>query len=183
MARRGRGFPVHILLLAATAGGCLTPRAKEPSAGVAPAAPSNPAAVQLTAATEETAPRPESASVVLQANLAQPPELLPPIDESPPAAPAASPQVYPIDFSSALAIAAGENPQVAYSRQRINEAFAQMRAAEILWVPSLRGGMNYNKHEGAIQDVAGNFINTSRGSLYSGLGAAAVGASSPAIPG
>ena len=83
----------------------------------------------------------------------------------------------------ALAIAVGENPQVAYSRQRINEAFAQLRSAEVLWVPSLCAGMNYNKHEGTIQDVAGNIIETSRGSVYTGLGAQAVGASSPAVPG
>jgi outer membrane protein TolC len=88
-----------------------------------------------------------------------------------------------IDFATALAIAVGENPQVAFARQRVNEAFAQLQAAEVLWVPSLRAGMNYNKHEGTIQDVAGNIIETSRGSVYTGLGAQAVGAGSPAVPG
>jgi outer membrane protein TolC len=134
--------------------------------------------VQLASA--ESAP--ESATSDNQVVLALPPEVLPPvgggIDVEPPAVPA-----IPIDFSSALAIAAGDNPQVAYSRQRINEAFAQMQAAEVLWVPSLRAGMNYNKHEGTIQDVAGRMIETSRGSVYSGLGAQAVGAGSPAVPG
>ncbi len=43
--------------------------------------------------------------------------------------------------------------------------------------------MNYNKHEGRIQDVAGTVIETSRGSFYSGVGANAVGAGSPAVPG
>jgi outer membrane protein TolC len=43
--------------------------------------------------------------------------------------------------------------------------------------------MNYHKHEGRIQDVAGTIIETSRGALYTGLGAAAVGAGSPAVPG
>jgi outer membrane protein TolC len=182
MARRGGGFPIHILLFAvATAGGCLAPRAKSPPANAASSATLNAAAVQLTSAEEEAAPRKEPTADVVQADLAQPPELLPPVDQ-PPADPA-SPRIYPIDFSTALSIAAGENPQVAYSRQRINEAFAQMRSAEVLWVPSLRAGMNYNKHEGAIQDVAGNMIETSRGSVYSGLGAQAVGASSPAVPG
>lgn len=52
-----------------------------------------------------------------------------------------------------------------------------------MWLPSLRAGLNYNKHEGAIQDVAGHVFNTSRGSVYTGLGASAVGAGSPATPG
>jgi outer membrane protein TolC len=89
----------------------------------------------------------------------------------------------PIDFATALALAAGDNPQVAFARQRINESYAQWQRAEAMWVPSLRGGMNYNKHEGTIQTVEGQMIETSRGSVYSGLGAGAVGAGSPAFPG
>jgi outer membrane protein TolC len=111
-------------------------------------------------------------------NLAQPSALLSPAEEALP-----SSDVMAIDLPTALALATGENPQVAFARQRVTEAFAQMRAAEVLWVPSLRGGMNYNKHEGTIQDVAGNMIETSRGSAYAGMGAQAVGASSPAVPG
>ncbi|MBA3484966.1 MAG: TolC family protein, partial [Pirellulales bacterium] len=118
------------------------------------------------------------------ATLIQPPELLPPTEApNDTAANPAAGDVHPIDFATALAITTGQNPQVAFARQRINEAFAQMRAAEVLWVPSLRAGMNYNKHEGTIQDVAGNIIETSRGSVYTGLGAQAVGAGSPAVPG
>ncbi len=65
----------------------------------------------------------------------------------------------------------------------IAEAYAQSDRADYLWLPSLRTGMNYNKHEGAIQDVAGRVFDTSRGDLYGGLGAAAVGAASPTVPG
>jgi outer membrane protein TolC len=43
--------------------------------------------------------------------------------------------------------------------------------------------MNYNKHEGRIQDVAGSTIEASRGAAFGGLGANAVGAGSPAVPG
>jgi outer membrane protein TolC len=88
-----------------------------------------------------------------------------------------------IDLGTALQLTAGQNPQVAFAVERIEEAFAQLRAAEVLWVPSLRGGVNYNKHEGRIQDVQGNIIETSRGSVYTGFGAQAVGAGSPAVPG
>lgn len=88
-----------------------------------------------------------------------------------------------IDFGAALAIAAGQNPQVGLAQARVQEAYAHLAASRALWLPSLRVGGNYHKHEGRIQDVAGNIIETSRVSVYGGLGAAAVGAGSPAVPG
>lgn len=90
---------------------------------------------------------------------------------------------YPLDLGSVLGLADGQNPQVILARERINEAYAQVDRADILWLPSLRAGVNYNKHEGAIQDVAGTVFNTSRGALYGGMGAGAVGAGSPVFPG
>lgn len=88
-----------------------------------------------------------------------------------------------IDLGAALAMTAGQNPEVNFARQRVNEAFAQLQAAEVAWLPSIRAGANYHKHEGRIQDVAGEIIETSRGSIYTGMGAQAVGAGSPAVPG
>lgn len=126
---------------------------------------------------------PQTPAVIVPIALAQPLEMLPATESETPGSPTPQAAWVPIEFGEALVIAAGENPQAAFARQRINEAFAQARAAEILWVPSLRAGMNYNKHEGTIQDVAGNIIETSRGSVYTGLGAQAVGAGSPAVPG
>lgn len=125
------------------------------------------------------------------ATLQQPAELLPPVDggdsvenavEVDEAERSLAAEM-PIDLPTALAITTGQNPQVAFAQQRIQESFAKLQAANVLWVPTLRAGMNYNKHEGAIQDVAGTMIETSRGSVYNGLGAQAVGAGSPAIPG
>lgn len=107
-------------------------------------------------------------------------DTLPMADETvPPIAPAAM----PLDLGSALEMAAGQNPQVTFARQRIREASAQLQAANALWLPSLRAGVNYNKHEGRLQDVEGVVNDVSRGSLYSGFGAQAVGAGSPAVPG
>ena len=88
-----------------------------------------------------------------------------------------------LDLATLLWLVDGQNPQVALARERIAEAYAQCDRAEYLWLPSLRAGLNYNKHEGAIQDVAGRVFDTSRGAMYGGLGAAAVGAASPAVPG
>ncbi len=96
---------------------------------------------------------------------------------------AAAPTGYSIDLASAMQLAAGQNPNVMFARERINEAYAQHARAEALWLPSIRAGANWNKHEGRIQDVAGTVFNTSRGSYFGGLGANAVGAGSPTIPG
>lgn len=96
---------------------------------------------------------------------------------------AAAPTGYSIDLASAMQLAAGQNPNVMFARERINEAYAQHARAEALWLPSIRAGANWNKHEGRIQDVAGNVFNTSRGSYFGGLGANAVGAGSPTVPG
>ncbi len=92
-------------------------------------------------------------------------------------------QKYAIDLPSVMSMTNASHPLVAYMRWRVEEAEAQSQRAETLWLPSLRAGLNFNKHEGRIQDVAGNVINTSRGSFYGGLGAQAVGAGSPAVPG
>ncbi len=89
----------------------------------------------------------------------------------------------PIDLASVLQVTAGQNPQVGFAQQRIQEAYAQLQLAEVLWVPSLRAGVNYNKHDGVIQDVAGNMVTNSRSSVYTGFGAQAIGAGSPAVPG
>lgn len=95
----------------------------------------------------------------------------------------AVPAAQPLDLATLLWIVDGQNPQVALARERIAEAYAQRARAGYLWLPSLRAGLNYNKHEGAIQDVVGKVFDTSRGAAYGGLGAAAVGAGSPAVPG
>jgi outer membrane protein TolC len=88
-----------------------------------------------------------------------------------------------LDLPTALALAQGQNPRIALAQARVAQAQAAYAASRVLWLPSLRAGMNYNKHEGAIQDVAGQNILASRGAAFGGLGAAAVGAGSPAVPG
>jgi outer membrane protein TolC len=120
------------------------------------------------------------------------PEVVIPAESSPPdtteAMPEAPTNVSPsepqsIDLSTALALTAGRSPEVAWAKARIEESRARLSQADALWLPSLRLGMNINHHDGRIQDVAGTVIETSRSSLYGGLGAAAVGAGSPAVPG
>jgi len=89
----------------------------------------------------------------------------------------------PITLISVLEVVDQDNPNINIARHRIEEAYAVWQRAESLWLPSIRGGFNYNKHEGRIQDVIGENIETSRGAMYAGLGAGAIGAGSPVIPG
>lgn len=90
---------------------------------------------------------------------------------------------YPVDLATSIHLAGSESLAIALAREQWREAGARARAAEVLWLPSIRAGLNYNKHEGVIQDVVGNAFPTSRGAFYSGLGAGAVGAGSPSQPG
>ena len=125
--------------------------------------------IELTAAEEEVLPAPPAATV------REP-------DPQPVAEPNDDSLTQPIDLTTALMLT-NNGPQVAFARSRIEESFAQLDRAEALWLPSLRAGINYNKHDGAIQSVAGPLINTSRNALYGGLGANALGAGSPGVPG
>ena len=100
-----------------------------------------------------------------------------------PSSPQVDPDAYPINLATAVHLAGSESLAVALAREQWREAQARVTAAEALWLPSIRLGLNYNKHEGVIQDVRGTAFNTSRGAFYNGLGAGAVGAGSPSYPG
>jgi outer membrane protein TolC len=90
---------------------------------------------------------------------------------------------YSIDLPTALRLGDAENWQIAIAREQIVAALARVDAANALWLPSVRGGINYNRHDGAIQDVRGIQFNTTRQALYSGLGAGIYGAGTPMFPG
>jgi len=93
------------------------------------------------------------------------------------------PETLPIDLPTALRLANADNLQVALAREQIRQALAHVEQTRALWLPSIRGGANYNRHDGSIQAVPGNQFNTSRGAFYSGLGAGGYGVASPMIPG
>ena len=71
-----------------------------------------------------------------------PPKPAEPDQSSPTTSQMASPTGYAIDLASALQLACGQNPNVAFARERINEAYAQHARAEALWLPSIRAGAN-----------------------------------------
>ncbi len=94
-----------------------------------------------------------------------------------------APASIPVSLVAVLEAVDRENPLVNAARHRVEEAYAAWSRAEALWLPSLRAGGNYNKHDGRIQDVIGGNLDTNRNAVYGGLGASAVGAGSPAVPG
>ena len=91
---------------------------------------------------------------------------------------------HPIDLGTVLQLTDGQNPQVAFARARIQEAFAQLNRAQVLWLPSLRAGVTYDKHDGPAQQVDGNMLAAvSRSAFFTGFGGVLPGAATPAIPG
>lgn len=90
---------------------------------------------------------------------------------------------YPIDLGTALQLADAQNPQVAFVRERVTQAWAQQAAAEALWIPTLRGGVSYAEHDGTLQETPGGVIDAHRYSVQTGAGAAAFGAGPPMLPG
>jgi len=78
---------------------------------------------------------------------------------------------YPIDLLTAMRLAGANHLQIALATERIREACARLDQAEVMWVPNLNLGIGYNRHDGPIQDTAGNVIDVSRQSLYFGGGA------------
>lgn len=130
------------------------------------------------------APHPATPPTVRQVafNEHQPPEPLPAPGLRPAEIGSVAPE-YPIDLVTALRLADADNPIINLAREQIQQAYAETRAAEALWLPSIRGGMHWNKHEGPLLSSSGNLVDTSRGSIYTGMGAQAVGGGSPAVPG
>jgi outer membrane protein TolC len=94
----------------------------------------------------------------------------------------ATPQL-DLSLTSALGIAGGDNPRIAFAAARYREAFARLEGAQTLWLPSLRAGVSYNHHDGQLQASNGNVETVSRSALNAGLGVRSIGAGSPMTPG
>ena len=90
---------------------------------------------------------------------------------------------HPIDLSTTLALVAGQNPQVQFARWRINEAYAQLGSASVLWLPSIQAGVSYHRHDGTYQASNGAIVDVNRSSLQAGFGTGAAGAGTVPNPG
>ncbi len=73
-----------------------------------------------------------------------------------------------INLPTALRLANAEAWDIIIATQQMQIAAAQLEGANVLWLPTLIAGADYNYHSGPIQDVNGSVINTSRSGLYAG---------------
>lgn len=89
----------------------------------------------------------------------------------------------PINLPTALAMIGGQHPAVGFARWRVQEAYAQLDRAKVMWLPSIQSGFNYRRRDGNYQDVQGSIVDVNLNSFNYGLGAGAVGAGSPSQPG
>ena len=80
-------------------------------------------------------------------------------------------EAFPVDLPTILRLAGGRNWAVQLAWERINQAEANVDAAEVLWVPSLNVGIGATKHDGQIQATDGQIVDVSRNSLFVGGGA------------
>lgn len=86
----------------------------------------------------------------------------------------------PIDLPNALRLAGARSPQIAMARARVAEALANRQLARSRWLPSLYAGLNWNRHDGWLQDVGGRMFEASKSSGFLGLmGASGLSATGP----
>ncbi len=89
---------------------------------------------------------------------------------------------HPIDLSSALRLADGQNPVIGEARVLILAALAERQAARALLLPTLNAGTNYHDHTGPLQRASGTILKLTEQSLYVGGGARTLAAESVAFP-
>ncbi len=88
-----------------------------------------------------------------------------------------------LNLPTALSMVGGQHPAVGFAQWRVQEAYARLAQAKILWLPSIQTGMSYYRHDGNLQTSEGNIIDANRNSFQYGLGAGAVGAGFTQRPG
>ena len=88
-----------------------------------------------------------------------------------------------IDLCCVLRLAGADNPDVLLARQRVARAYALRFLAFSFLLPNLNAGMNYDDHNGPLQQSSGNILTVNRQALYLGAGSGAVAAGTVGIPG
>jgi outer membrane protein TolC len=88
-----------------------------------------------------------------------------------------------IDLACALRLAGVSNPDMLLARQRVAQAAALQFLALSFVLPNLNTGLNYDDHNGPLQQSSGNILTVNRQALYLGLGAGAIAAGTVGIPG
>jgi outer membrane protein TolC len=89
-----------------------------------------------------------------------------------PATSSADAPALPIDLPTALRLVNASNPTIGLARERVEEAYARLRQAEVLWLPNLELGPAYQRHDGRIQNSRGEVFTNSKSNFFIGGGAA-----------
>lgn len=89
----------------------------------------------------------------------------------------------PMNLPTALAMIGGQHPVVGFAQWRVQEAYAQLDQAKVMWLPSIQTGFNYRRRDGNYQAVDGAIVDVNLNSMNYGLGVGAVAAGSPTRPG
>jgi len=100
--------------------------------------------------------------------------------------PIAQPEPAPVvelNLPTALSMVGGQHPAVGFAQWRVQEAYARLDQAQILWLPSIQAGFSFHNHDGNYQASDGSIVDVHRSSLQYGLGAGATGAGTTPNPG
>jgi outer membrane protein TolC len=76
----------------------------------------------------------------------------------------------PINLLTALQLADVRAVDIAAATERIRVAAAALKGAQVLWLPTITLGGDFNRHDGRNQDTSGNVFDNSRSSGMLGLG-------------
>jgi outer membrane protein TolC len=86
-----------------------------------------------------------------------------------------------VNLPTALQLANARPIDIALASERVQAAAAELQRARVLWLPTLYLGADYFRHDGQIQDVAGNVVGASKSAVMVGAGPSAVFAVSDAL--
>ena len=90
---------------------------------------------------------------------------------------------FPLDLGSALSMVCGQHPAVGFAQWKVQEAYAKLDQAEVLWLPSIQAGFSFHRHDGNYQASNGTIVDVNRSSWQYGFGAGATGAGTVPRPG
>lgn len=93
------------------------------------------------------------------------------------------PHALRLNLPTALSMIGGQHPAVGFAQWRVQEAYAQLHRAQVLWLPSIQPGFSFHRHDGNFQASDGSILDVNRNSFQYGLGTGATGAGTTPIPG
>lgn len=92
-------------------------------------------------------------------------------------------RVLEMNLPTALAMIGGQHPAVGFAQWRVQQAYAELTRARVLWLPTIQGGFSFHRHDGNYQASGGEIVDVNRNSFQYGLGVGATGAGTTPRPG